>query len=215
MSTRSAEMVMGISDPMRSSSESDTSSKEGLCRFFLGALLACLAFAPAPVGAKVFLSQQEAIEVAFPGADRVEEKTTILSAGQKKAIEKLSRSRLEGELLTVFTGWKGEELLGYAQIDVHQVRTLPEGFMTVLSPTGEVTTAQVLAFYEPLEYLPSDRWFRQFLGVSKENELRLGYDIHGVSGATISARVMTECVRRFLAIYQVLIEPARAEKPAP
>ena len=207
-------MLMGISDRMRSSLESVTSSR-GTRRFGIpGALLACLAFASAPAGAKVFLSQQEAIEAAFPAADRVEETTTILKAAQKEAIEKLSRSRLEGELVTVFTGWKGEEILGYAQIDVHQVRTLPEAFMTVLSPGGEVTSAQVLAFYEPLEYLPSERWFRQFFGVSKRDKLRLGYDIHGVSGATISARVMTESVRRFLAIYQVLIEPARAEKPA-
>jgi len=159
------------------------------------------------------LSQQEAVEVAFPAADRVEEANYILKPAQTQAIQKLSRSRLEGELVTVFTGWKGEELLGYAQIDVHQVRTLPEAFMTVLSPGGEVTSAQVLAFYEPLEYLPSERWFRQFFGVSKRDKLRLGYDIHGVSGATISARVMTESVRRFLAIYQVLIEPARAAKP--
>ena len=85
--------------------------------------------------------------------------------------------------------------------------------LQMITPGGEVTSAQVLAFYEPLEYLPSERWFRQFFGVSKRDKLRLGYDIHGASGATISARVMTESVRRFLAIYQVLIEPARAAKP--
>ena len=87
--------------------------------------------------------------------------------------------------------------------------------MTVLSPGGEVRLARVLAFYEPLEYLPHDRWFRQFLGVSGKDGLRLGYDIQGVSGATISVRVMTESVRRFLAIYRVLIEPKREASPEP
>ena len=81
--------------------------------------------------------------------------------------------------------------------------------MIVLSPTGEVTQVRVLAFYEPLDYLPRERWFEQFLGVSRKNDLRLGWDIHGVSGATLSARAATASVRRFLAAYDVLIaDPA-------
>ena len=143
--------------------------------------------------------------MAFPGADRVEETNYILKAAQIQAIQKQSRSRLPGELLTVFTGWKDGRVTGYAHIEVHQVRTLPEAFMIVLSPTGEVTQVRVLAFYEPLEYLPHERWFKQFLGASKKNDLRLGWDIHGVSGATLSARAATASVRRFLAAYDVLI----------
>jgi len=171
-----------------------------------GALLACLAFASAdPAGAKVFFAQDEALERAFPGADRVEETNYILKSAQIDAIQKQARSRLPGELLTIFTGWKDGRVLGYAQIEIHQVRTLPEAFMIVLSPTGEVTQVSVLAFYEPLEYLPRESWFEQFLGVSTKDDLRLGWDIHGVSGATLSARAATASVRRFLAAYDVLI----------
>ena len=175
-------------------------------------LLACLAFVSADsAGAKVFFAQDVALERAFPGADRVEETNYILKSAQVDAIEKQARSHLPGELLTVFTGWKEGRVMGYAQIEIHQVRTLPEAFMIVLSPTGEVTQVRVLAFYEPLEYLPHERWFEQFLGVSKKNDLRLGWDIHGVSGATLSARAATASVRRFLAAYDVLI--AATAKP--
>ena len=175
-------------------------------------LLACLAFASAdPAGAKVFHAQDEAIELAFPDADRVEEKNYILKPAQVEAIEKHSRSRLDGELLTIFTGWKDGQAIGYAQIEIHQVRTLPEAFLIVLSPAGEVTLVRVLAFYEPLEYLPGERWFRQFLGASGKSDLRLGWDIHGVSGATLSARAATASVRRFLAAYEVLIARPKAE----
>ena len=37
-------------------------------------------------------------------------------------------------------------VLGYAVIDVHNVRTLPEAFMVVLSPEGEVRSLRLLAF---------------------------------------------------------------------
>ena len=177
-----------------------------------GALLACLAFASAdPAGAKVFFAQDEALERAFPHADRVEETNYILKSAQVDAIEKGARSRLPGELLTIFTGWKDGRVTGYAQIEIHQVRTLPEAFMIVLSPPGEVTRAVVLAFYEPLGYLPRERWYEQVIGASRESDLRLGWDIHGVSGATLSARAATASTRRFLAAYDVLI--ARPAEP--
>ncbi|MED5260834.1 MAG: FMN-binding protein [Myxococcota bacterium] len=201
-----------------SSSWVSVTSSRSTHRFGIpGALLACLAFASAdPAGAKVFFAQDEALERAFPGADRVEETNYILKSAQVDAIEKGARARLPGELLTIFTGWKDGRVLGYAQIEIHQVRTLPEAFMIVLSPTGEVTRVLVLAFYEPLGYLPRERWYEQFLGVSKKDDLRLGWDIHGVSGATLSARAATASVRRFLAAYDVLIaEPGKSADESP
>lgn len=201
----------------RSRSESDTSSSSTRRRRphaakILGALCACLAFAPLPAGAKVFFAQDEALELAFPGADRVEERVFFLKPSQKRALEKQARSGFDSGLTTVFVGWSGEELLGYAQIDVHPVRSQPEALMVVLSRQGTVTSIRVLAFHEPLDYLPAKRWFRQFVGATQENTLRLGGDIHGVSGATLSAQAVTASVRRFLAIYRVLLEPGAQEK---
>ena len=65
-----------------------------LLRFGIpGALCACLAFAPLPAGAKVFLAQDEALELAFPGADRVEERVFFLKPSQKQAIPIAKKSR--------------------------------------------------------------------------------------------------------------------------
>jgi hypothetical protein len=43
--------------------------------------------------------------------------------------------------------------------------------------------------------------------------MRLGRDVHGVVGATLSARAVTESVRRVLALYNVLV--ASVDSPAP
>ena len=99
--------------------------------------------------AKVFHSQEEALELAFPDADRIDSQTYILTGSQKQAIVKLARSDLESELVTLFSGWRDGALLGHALIDVHTVRTQPEAFMVVLTPEGEVRSLQVLAFHEP------------------------------------------------------------------
>ena len=167
--------------------------------------LCCFGFA---AGAKVFLSQEEALELAFPGADRVKEQVYILKAAEKAAIEKESRSELDTELATLYSGFKGDQLMGYAFIDIHTVRTLPEAFMVVLEPDGSVRSVHVLAFYEPTEYMPTKRWYRQFDGKSLADPLRVGRDVHGVVGATLSTRAVTASVRRVLAIYDVLVAKA-------
>ena len=167
-------------------------------------LLAALFAADAK--AKVFYSQSEALELAFPEADEVASNTYVLDDDQVERIESLAKSELESKLVKIYTGMRGGEVLGYALIDVHNVRTLPEAFMIVLSPTGEVRSLRVLAFHEPLEYKPTNRWYRQFDNRSIEAPLRVGGDIHGVVGSTLSARATTRGVRRALAYYEALLQ---------
>jgi Na+-translocating ferredoxin:NAD+ oxidoreductase RnfG subunit len=155
--------------------------------------------------ATVYHSRTEALELAFPGADRIESETHILTEKQVARIQQASRGEIESKLVKVYKGMKGDEVLGYAFIDTHTVRTMPEAFMVVLSPDGVVRSLRVLAFYEPREYQPNDRWYEQFEHKTSGQRLRVGGDIHGIAGATLSARATTRGVRRALAFYEILV----------
>ena len=160
-----------------------------------------------PVGllAKVFYAKEEALRAAFPEAEVIDKHTFFLTDEQKKQAENLARARLESKLVTVYSGKRGQRLLGYAMIDVHTVRTLPEAVMVVLSPEGLVTSTLILAFYEPQEYRPNERWLKQFDQRTLTPDLRVGGGLAGITGATLTARGVTEAVRKALAVYQVLI----------
>jgi len=179
-----------------------TSSRAAAAAVLLAAILAV----PVEPAAKVFYSRSEALEMAFPGADRIEDDTYVLDAAQVSQIQDLSGTPVDSKLVKIYRGFEGEKLLGYAVIDVHRVRTLPEAFMVVLDPEGEVRSLRVLAFHEPLDYLPTERWYNQFEEKDIAEPLRVGGDIHGVVGATLSAYATTRGVRRILAYYQVLIQ---------
>jgi Na+-translocating ferredoxin:NAD+ oxidoreductase RnfG subunit len=169
-------------------------------------LLALLIFsAPTSAFGTVYHSRSEALELAFPEADRIDSRTHILKDEQVTKIQQASRGEVESKLVKVYTGMKGDEVLGYAFIDTHTVRTMPEAFMVVLSPDGVVRSLRVLAFYEPREYQPNDRWYAQFEQKTAGQNLRVGGDIHGIVGATLSARATTRGVRRALACYEILI----------
>jgi len=197
---------MAPPSPTRCNSALATSSRTLL------ALIAILGLGgPAvPAGAKVFHSQKEAIELAFPDADRVETRTLILTGEQTEVIQREARSKLDSRIVKLYHGYRDDQLLGHAFIDVHVVRTLPEAFLVVLTPEGKVASLRVLAFHEPLEYMPAPRWYHQFESKGLEDDLRLGRDIHGILGATLSTRAVTESVRRVLALYRVLIQPQGA-----
>jgi hypothetical protein len=158
-----------------------------------------------PAAAKVFLSRAEALELAFPDADRVESRSHFLTPEQVERVRTLARTPFDSKLVTVHTGYRGADALGHAFIDVHTVRTLPEAFLIVLTPQGAVSSLRVLAFHEPLDYLPTERWLEQFRGRTARDELRLDRDVDGIAGATLSARAVTGAVRRALALYQVLL----------
>ncbi len=174
--------------------------------FAVAAALLALSAAPPAAEAKVFFSRQEALELAFPEADRIETETYVLEDTEVEKIEELAKSPIDSKLVKIYTGVKNEQVIGYAVIDMHRVRTLPEAFLVVLSPEGSVRSLRVLAFHEPLEYLPADRWYRQFDDKTLSEPLRLGRDVHAVVGATLSARATTRGVRRILAFYEVLIQ---------
>ena len=171
----------------------------------------CLGALPLAAQGKVYYSKSEALDSAFPGADRVDSRTIVLNDEQASAIQSLAKAKLETRLITVYTGVKDGEIVGYAFIDIHNVRTLPEAFLIVLSPEGEIESLQVLAFYEPEEYLPSKGWLAQFDRRVLDDQLRLGGEIHGIAGSTLSARAVTDGVRRSLAIFEFVVKTKQGE----
>jgi len=178
----------------------------------LGCALALVLPASLAFG-KVFHSRKEALELAFPGADRVESETFILDDAQAEAVEERARSRLDTRLVTIHTGFDASEPLGHAIIDVHTVRTHPEAFLLLVSPAGRLESLRLLAFHEPEEYIPPARWLRQFEGRGLSDGLRVSRDIDGISGATLTARAVTSGARRALALYEVLIRDGGSQKP--
>lgn len=158
--------------------------------------------------ATVFLAKDEALALAFPENDRIEERVVILTDAQKAEVERRARAPLDSQLWTIHVGWKGGVVQGYAVIDSHVVRTMPETFMVVVDPQGTLRRVDVLAFHEPPEYQAPARWIQQFEGRALDDDLKLGAGIQGITGATLSAQAMTTGVRRALALVAVAVTEA-------
>ena len=167
--------------------------------------------AAAPAGAKVFLTQEEALKLAFPGA-AIERRTVFLTDAETREAAALSGGPPPSALAVAYVATKDGRLAGTAYFDTHVVRTQPETLMVVVAPVGTIARIEVLSFSEPEEYLPRGHWYAQFPGKALNDELAMKRGIRPVSGATLTARATTEAARRALALHQVL--ERRAKKAA-
>jgi hypothetical protein len=165
---------------------------------------------PAEAGARVFLTTEEALDLAFPGC-QVERGTVFLTEAQQAAAKREAGVEIPGALVYPYEATCDGEPGGTAYFDTHRVRTLPETLMVVVDPDGEVRRVEVLAFREPPEYIPPAKWYGQFPGQKLSDDLRLQGAIRGVTGATLTARATTAAVRRVLAIHRVLQRAAPQE----
>lgn len=164
--------------------------------------------------ATVFHARSEMLEVAFPQAESVHAKDYFLTKEQRSAIEHLAIRGLDSDLVTVYTAHRGDEVLGYAILDTHVVRTLPETFLVVLGLDGSIKATHILAFHEPLEYMPSERWLALLENRTLTDDLRLGRAVAGITGSTLSSHAVLGGVRRALAIYEVLLAKKNETKNA-
>ncbi len=170
-------------------------------------LLLLICTAP-PSFAKIFYSKNEAMELAFGKTATVEVLSLFPDEQQQAKIQDLAKTKLESGMFSFYVGKEQGKVLGYAAIESITVRTKPETLMIVLTPEGELRNITTLAFHEPPEYQPPERWFEQlYKRAIADMDFNKGVD--GIAGATLSTRAALTSVRKVMGIYQVMIKEGK------
>jgi len=170
----------------------------------LGAL-AALAL-PGAATAQVFMSQEEALRLAFPAPATIERETAYLTDADLARARALAGERVgvEQSIVTYYVGRRGGAAAGVAYFDVHRVRTLPEVLMIVVGPDGRVQRVEVIKFTEPPDYLAPEGWLAQFRNRHLDNRVSTKGGIVNMTGATLTSNAVIDAVRRVLALHQVI-----------
>ncbi len=154
--------------------------------------------------AKVFATREEALARTFPGLE-IKKESVFLDEKEMADIERASGVRPASKLFTYYSAiGKDGGIAGFAVMESHMVRTKPEVYMAVVRPDGTLKSVEILAFYEPPEYMPSKRWLEQFSGKTLSERLWINRDIQAISGATLSSYGLTREVRKALASIEVI-----------
>lgn len=176
-------------------------------RTFLRGLagLVC-AFVLEPSGeARVLLTQDEALRLAFGPGAAIERKTAFLTAEQVAEAKRLSgEEKPPSALVTYYQGSKDGHALGVVLFDTHVVRTQPETLLVLVTPDSRIGRIEVLAFAEPEEYQPRAAWYDKLSGKALDDELSAARGVRPVAGATLTVRATLAAARRVLALARAL-----------
>ncbi len=166
----------------------------------------------APTSAAVYTTAEAVMSSAYPRA-RMERRVLTWSAADQQVLSRLAEARCESRLITAHLAWRGDSLLGAGYVEQRIVRTMPGVFLVIVAPDTSVARIEILAFHEPTDYRPPARWLGLFAHRRLDPELSLKRSIRNISGASLSARAVTESARLALAIHTHVLMPSLGRRP--
>jgi hypothetical protein len=165
---------------------------------FLPAAVAVMVSAPAQ--AMVYLSVDQAQKQLF-GDEALTPVPLSLTPEQAAAIEKDSGVHVYSPTLSLWRAADGWLLID-AVIGKHDL--IP--YALALDSAGKVRGMEILEYRESYGgEVRNPRWRAQFTGKHHGDEVQVGDDIQGISGATLSCQHLSDGVRRLLATYAIAI----------
>jgi Na+-translocating ferredoxin:NAD+ oxidoreductase RnfG subunit len=161
-------------------------------------VLACNRFARA----EVFLSEEQAKGVLFPGKKLTPVAITLTSA-QKDAIKAASGVRVRDAAMRLLRASDGGWLIFDNVIGKHEFIDVAVG----LTGGGAVKGVEILTFRETYgDEVKYPKWRAQFHGKTIAQPVKIDADIKNISGATLSCVHVTDCVRRLLHTHALVLK---------
>lgn len=165
------------------------------------------------------LTEQEALDRLFPPADEITSQKITVSQEQLDMIKKelggnlvhetASRSAKELNQQREFTFYFAKirnRTIGAALILDEPGKWGPIKFIICLEPRGEIRSAAVMKYTETRgRPVASGSFLRQFSGKTLNDPIRLGEDIQGITGATISSSAACFTMKKAMVLYKILV----------
>jgi hypothetical protein len=158
--------------------------------------------------ASVLITPQDAMRQGYGGDVTIEKKNILLTRKQASAVSKTAKTELKTNIYRSFRAIKNGDIVGFGILISDKVRSKNAAILYLIEPAGTLKAIEVIAFNEPPEFLPSKNWLQLFEGRTVKEPLRLGKDVPTITGATMSARNVTDGARVALAVYEHVIKVA-------
>ena len=154
----------------------------------------------APALAESYLTLEQAQAQMFPG-ELLNPLAVTLSKAQAKAIQDASGVKVRTATLKVWRASGGGWFFLDQVLGKHEFIT----YALALDASGAVRAIEVLEYRETYGGgVREAKWRAQFVGKRASTPLEHGTDIANISGGTLSARHMTDGVKRLLATHAEL-----------
>lgn len=147
------------------------------------------------------VSPEEILRETF-FVQNVEKKTLLLSTDEVKDLQKAVKGPVKDHVIRYYAALdKNKKAAGFGFLLTARVRTKNMSALYLVDKSGKLKGIEILQFMEPPEYEPDSRWRRKFMDKTEKDDLVVGSGISNITGATLSARAVSEQARTVLAIF--------------
>ncbi len=162
---------------------------------------------------QVYLTTEQALEVALPPSDEVVTRTIKPSAAQRSTIARRLGRKLAEDTYTWYVAQTDGKPSGYALIMDEQGKYYPITFIVGLKPDGSVRDVAIMIYREKRgDAVKRRRFLNQFQGKTAEDPLMVNRDIIHLTGATVSSWSISAGVKKATVLFDELI---RLDRKAP
>lgn len=154
-------------------------------------------------GAQTFLTEQQALELAFPRQGRLTTEERRLGAEEREKIEKSAGLRFPEPSYKFFVNHLDGRVDAYALILNEIGKSEPITFMVAVDASGKVRDVGLMVFRESRGWEVRERRFmNQFRGKRARSPLRVNQDVLNYTGATLSSQAIARGVKKALVLVQ-------------
>ena len=124
----------------------------------------------------------------------------------KSTAEKNAQLRFIRDQIYIWEISRNEEMIGLAYLDNVKGKSQPITYAVFFDSQGMIEGSHIIKYREPIGGEVSNQyWLNQFFGKSWESDYKIGSDIDGISGATISVNAVTRGIHRSTIIVEYLL----------
>jgi Na+-translocating ferredoxin:NAD+ oxidoreductase RnfG subunit len=156
----------------------------------------------------LYLTKEEALQVALPEAQDIRVEEIQLQPDQQQQVQQKVGEPMETDSVIFYVGTHNNQVDGYAYITDKKGRHRPITFIVGLKPDCSVREVAIMIYREPRGYeVKEQRFLRQYQHKTMQDPIEVYRDIKNISGATISAHSVSAGVREAVAICEEVFKP--------
>ncbi len=159
--------------------------------------------------ARLLTTPFEALHAIYGDDAAIEKKNVLLTIDKAKQVYRSAGVKEGKKIFRTFKVKKGAKTVAYAILVSRVVRSKNAAVLYIFTPQGAIDGIEVVAFNEPPEFTPPKAYLDQFKGKRSSDTLRVGKDIPTITGATMSARNVTDGARLASRIFDLLFKGNR------
>ncbi len=150
--------------------------------------------------------KEKTLEIIYAqfGIDvKIESTKYLIPAKIKKEVEKNVKQHFYSDVVYVFKISKSDSVLSVGFLDNVYGKSMPITFLVLFDQNEKILSTNIIKYREPYGGgVKIKSWNNQFKGKNSKSNYKIGEDIDGISGATISVRSLTKGIKKLTLLYE-------------